>query len=62
MNAFRIAPIRERALQLVEKYSEANVPTVHGVLRVVVFRDKSRRAGGGEPLEHMAIIAGDVSA
>lgn len=39
---------------LVERYSEADVPTERGLLRTVVFREK--RAG----VEHVAIVVGTV--
>lgn len=45
--------LRKRS-SVVELYSEAEVPTVRGVLRTVVFREK--RTGA----EHVAMVAGSV--
>ena len=39
---------------LVVRYSEAEIPTVHGPTRVVVFRER-----GSEDREHVALIYGD---
>ncbi len=38
----------------VERYSEADVPTEYGVLRIVVYREKASGA------EHVAILKGDL--
>ena len=46
-------PTREA---VVERYSEADVPTDYGVLRVVVFREKAESGGF---LEHVAQVKGD---
>ena len=40
--------------ETVERYSESTIPTDHGPLRVVVFRESDNPA-----VEHMAILAGD---
>ncbi len=42
---------------VVERYSEADVPTDYGVLRVVVFREKVESGGF---LEHVALVKGEV--
>ncbi len=49
----KILPTK-RAQQLLELYSEAEVPTARGTFRTVVFRD--RRNGR----EHVAMVKGDV--
>jgi GTP cyclohydrolase II len=42
------------------RYADAELPTAHGTLRVLVYRDDS--VGEHEPAEeHVAIVAGDVS-
>ena len=41
---------------VVEPYSEASIPTEHGIFRVRVFREIARPG-----VEHLAIIAGDPS-
>ncbi|HEY8432081.1 MAG TPA: GTP cyclohydrolase II [Sandaracinaceae bacterium] len=38
----------------VERYSEADVPTEYGLLRIIVYREKANGA------EHVAIVKGDV--
>lgn len=43
----------------VSRYSEAAVPTHHGTLTVVVYREEGRRA---EEREHVAIVAGPMTA
>jgi GTP cyclohydrolase II len=43
-----------RKLELVEHYAEAEVPTVRGLLRTVVYREK--RTG----VEHVALVSGEV--
>ncbi len=46
---------QKKSQHLLERYSEADVPTERGVLRTVVFREK--RNGR----EHVALVVGDVS-
>ena len=47
------------------RYAEADLPTVHGPFRLIVYREVA--PGGGEPKddaqarEHMAIVRGDVA-
>jgi len=41
------------------RYSEADLPTVHGLFRVVVYREAT--APGVPPQEHMAIVRGSVA-
>ena len=50
----QVLPTR-KAQALLEKFSEADVPTHRGVLRTVVFREK--RTGR----EHVALVVGDVA-
>jgi GTP cyclohydrolase II len=43
------------------RYSEADLPTVHGPFRLVVYRERATRAKRPrEVLEHMAIVRGQV--
>lgn len=49
----QVLPTR-KAANLLEKYSEADVPTQRGTLRTVVFREK--RTGR----EHVALVVGEV--
>lgn len=46
-------------LQVVERYSESRIPTRHGWLKAIVFREKTAARGAVEPVEHIAIVAGD---
>ena len=48
--------IRPPAGQKLKRYSETTLPTTHGVLRMVVFRDGE----GAQAVEHVAMVAGDV--
>lgn len=46
------------------RYSEADLPTVHGPFRLVVYRERTAPdapARGSTSLEHMAIVRGDVT-
>jgi GTP cyclohydrolase II len=54
MNDTQVVPVRKRTHYL-ERYSEADLPTEHGVFRIIVFRDK--RNG----VEHVAMVKGDVA-
>ena len=42
------------------RYAEAEIPTAHGPLRVLVYRDPSVSEHAPAE-EHVAIVAGDVS-
>lgn len=53
MNEPKVLPVRKRTHHL-ERYSEADLPTEHGVFRIIVFRDK--RNG----VEHVAMVKGQV--
>lgn len=44
---------REMPMPLVNRYSETRLPTRHGTLRCVVYRDRTG-------LEHVAMVAGEV--
>jgi GTP cyclohydrolase II len=62
MSSIRLVPAAPRNLNVVEKYSESTLPTEHGPLRVVVFREvDSARDPKAVPIEHVAIIAGNVA-
>src|ERR1700761_8789756 len=43
----------------ITRYSEATIPTVHGQLTVVVYREVGRRK---EEREHVALVAGPLTA
>ena len=47
----------------VARYSEADLPTVHGPFRLYVYREAERagRSRGSTAPEHMAIVRGDVT-
>ena len=45
----------KKALQLVDRYSEADLPTARGTFRAVVFREKRNAR------EHVALVRGSVS-
>ena len=53
--ASKLSPDTHRAL--IERYSEANVPTEYGTFRVVVYRE---HRGPGAFDEHVAMVMGDV--
>ncbi|MDP2340086.1 MAG: GTP cyclohydrolase II [Deltaproteobacteria bacterium] len=42
----------------IKRYSETTLPTIHGVLRMVVYRPAGE---GSAAVEHVAMVAGDVS-
>ncbi len=42
------------------RYSEADLPTVNGRFRVIVYR-AAEGAPGAEPVEHLAIVRGQIS-
>ena len=42
---------------MIEKYAETTLPTTHGSLHTIVFREQT---APGVVVEHMAIVAGDV--
>jgi GTP cyclohydrolase II/3,4-dihydroxy 2-butanone 4-phosphate synthase/GTP cyclohydrolase II len=42
------------------RYSEADLPTVHGPFRLVVYREVSGSVGSSTDREHMAIVRGDI--
>ena len=58
MNTAPSLALDSHAHGLIERYSEANVPTEYGAFRVVVYREH-RRSGGFD--DHVAMIVGDVS-
>ena len=43
----------------VSRYSEASIPTHHGTLTIVVYREQGRRS---EEREHVALVAGELAA
>lgn len=43
------------------RYSEAELPTVHGPFRVYVYREPGTGGAGGQPQEHMAIVKGQIA-
>ncbi len=45
----------------VDLYADAIVPTEYGPVRTVVFRESTSCAPGCEPLEHVALVIGDVA-
>ena len=50
-----VVPVTSRVKRLVEKYSEAPLPTARGMFRAVVFRE------GRSGAEHVAMVLGDIS-
>jgi len=47
----------------IERYSEANIPTVHGPFRLIVYREAMEAVPCAHPIcsrEHMAIVRGTV--
>lgn len=46
----------------VSRYSSTTIPSALGPLFLVVYREEGALAEGGEPKEHMAIIAGSLAA
>jgi len=42
------------------RYSEADLPTVHGPFRLIVYREVGDGAEGSTASEHMAIVRGDI--
>jgi GTP cyclohydrolase II len=51
------AQTRSEPVRTVVRYAEADIPTVHGVLRVVVFRAPASNTDGFE--EHVALLIGN---
>jgi GTP cyclohydrolase II len=46
-----------------ERYSEADLPTVHGPFRLIVYRQSNEKGGCPSPVcarEHMAIVRGSI--
>jgi GTP cyclohydrolase II len=45
------------------RYSEAEIPTVHGPFRIIVYREARERATCADPIcsrEHMALVRGHI--
>jgi len=55
MSVMNVVPVTSRVKRLVEKYSEAPLPTARGMFRAVVFRE------GRSGAEHVAMVLGDIS-
>src|SRR5262245_34398323 len=51
------APLGAAKRRTVVRYAEAEIPTVHGPMRVVVFRVVGEQPGSVE--EHVALLVGD---
>jgi GTP cyclohydrolase II len=43
------------------RYAEAELPTVHGPFRLIVYREPVAGAGDAVPAEHMAIVRGEIA-
>lgn len=42
------------------RYSEADLPTVHGPFRLVVYREVADDGNSSTEREHMAMVRGDI--
>ena len=55
----KLHAVPKAGLRVVERYAESRIPTAHGTLTAIVFREAR---SDGEPHEHVALVAGGPEA